>query len=247
MRLRHIALALIAAALFAAPAQAALLITIDKTAQRMTVEQDGLPMFDWPVSTGVRGHDTPSGEYKPFRMEKDHFSQEWDDAPMPHSIFFTQQGHAIHGTTHLKAIGTPASHGCVRLEPQNAATLYKLVRQEKMANTRVVLTGEAPAPPPAPPVSAAPPNKRTARADPNDDGFTAAPPAEPRRAPRYRGPEGAAFFDGRYYYDRRGRRIAEAAQPRDGRWVYGSDYYERAQRGEPPRRYQRDGYFPGWN
>jgi hypothetical protein len=245
--MRHrLLFALLAAGFFtAAPARAALLITIDKSAQRMTVQQDELPMFDWPVSTGVRGYDTPSGDYKPFRMEKDHFSQEWDDAPMPHSIFFTQQGHAIHGTTHLKAIGTPASHGCVRLEPQNAATLFKLVRQEKMANTRVVLTGEAPAPPP-PPVASAPAPRNSRTASRNDDAdFTGALPPPARRAQRQ--PDDAAFFDGRYYYDRRGRRIAEPP-PRDTRWVYGRDYYDRAQRGEPPPRLMRpNGFFPGWN
>jgi hypothetical protein len=77
-------------------------------------------------------------------MEADHFSREWDDAPMPHSIFFTQIGHAIHGSFDVKRLGRPASHGCVRLHPDNAAILFKLVRAEKMANTRVVLTGTIP-------------------------------------------------------------------------------------------------------
>ena len=103
------------------PASAKLLIDIDKSAQRMTVSQDGAQLYAWPVSTGQRGYDTPSGEFKPFRMEKTHFSREWDDAPMPNSIFFTTRGHAIHGTEHTRNIGRPASHGCVRLEPQNAA------------------------------------------------------------------------------------------------------------------------------
>lgn len=128
---------------FAAPARADLLITVDKAAQQMTVEKDGEALFVWPVSTGAAGYDTPAGSFKPFRMEKDHFSREWDDAPMPHSIFFTMKGHAIHGSTH-KSIGRPASHGCVRLEPKNAALLFDLVKQETMAKTRIVLTGEAP-------------------------------------------------------------------------------------------------------
>lgn len=132
------------AAAFAAPAHAELLITIDKSSQSMTVDVDGNTRYVWPVSTGTPGYDTPSGQFKPFRMEADHFSREWDDAPMPHSIFFTMQGHAIHGSNHIKAIGTPASHGCVRLEPGNAAVLFALVKQEKMANTRVVLSGETP-------------------------------------------------------------------------------------------------------
>ena len=125
-------------------ASAALLITIDKAAQRMIVSRDDKPLYDWPVSTGQRGYDTPAGVYKPFRMEKDHFSREWDEAPMPHSIFFTMDGHAIHGSFDVKKLGRPASHGCVRLSPQNAAILWKLVTEEKMANTRVVLTGIIP-------------------------------------------------------------------------------------------------------
>jgi hypothetical protein len=132
------------AAAFAAPARAELLITIDKSSQTMSVDVDGNTRYVWSVSTGAPGYDTPSGQFKPFRMEADHFSKEWDDAPMPHSIFFTMQGHAIHGSSHVKAIGTPASHGCVRLEPKNAAVLFDLVKQQKMANTRVVLTGETP-------------------------------------------------------------------------------------------------------
>ena len=126
------------------PARADILINIDKSAQQMTVTVDGEQRYVWPVSTGAPGYDTPSGEFKPFRMERDHFSREWDDAPMPHSIFFSQKGHAIHGSNHVRAIGTPASHGCVRLEPKNAAILFALVRQQKMANTRVVLNGETP-------------------------------------------------------------------------------------------------------
>ena len=151
MRRRSASLAVLIAAgalltLATAPARADLLITVDKTTQRMTVAKDGEALFVWPVSTGAAGHDTPSGTFKPFRMEKDHFSREWDDAPMPHSIFFTMRGHAIHGSTH-KSIGRPASHGCVRLEPKNAALLFDLVKQETMGKTRVVLTGEAPTAP----------------------------------------------------------------------------------------------------
>ena len=125
-------------------ARADILISIDKSAQQMVVTIDGDPRYVWPVSTGIRRYDTPAGTFKPFRMERDHFSREWDDAPMPNSIFFTQQGHAIHGSSHVKAIGTPASHGCVRLQPRNASILFALVKQQGMSNTRIVLTGEIP-------------------------------------------------------------------------------------------------------
>ena len=116
-------------------------ITINKVSQKMTVRVDGDTEYVWPVSTGARGYDTPSGQFRPFRMEKEHFSKEWDDAPMPNSIFFTGQGHAIHGSFHVKSLGRKASHGCVRLAPENAAVLYSLVQKAGMQNTTVVLRG----------------------------------------------------------------------------------------------------------
>jgi hypothetical protein len=126
-----------------APARASILISVDKSSQQMTVIVDGDPRYVWPVSTGRDSYDTPAGQYKPFRMEKDHFSREWDDAPMPYSIFFTQQGHAIHGTNH-KITGTPESHGCVRLSVTHAGILWGLVKQQGMANVRVELDGRIP-------------------------------------------------------------------------------------------------------
>jgi len=123
-------------------AYADLLIQIDKSSQRMTVTVNGEQLYVWPVSTGGEGYDTPSGTFKPFRMEADHFSDEYDSAPMPYSIFFTDTGIAVHGTYEVRNLGHAVSHGCVRLSVKNAATLWALVKQEKMANTRVVLTGE---------------------------------------------------------------------------------------------------------
>jgi lipoprotein-anchoring transpeptidase ErfK/SrfK len=132
----------------AAPARADLLIKVDKSTQQMTVSEDGQQLYVWPVSTGIARYDTPSGAYTPFRKEKEHFSKEWDDAPMPYSIFFTMKGHAIHGTNH-SSLGHPASHGCVRLSVQHAAILWDLVAKEKMAHTTVLLTGKIPGEAPA--------------------------------------------------------------------------------------------------
>jgi hypothetical protein len=138
------ALAVFAAvAALSAPACASILISVDKSAQQMIVTVDGDPRYIWPVSTGREGYDTPAGQYTPFRMEKDHFSREWDDAPMPYSIFFTKQGHAIHGTNH-KIDGSPESHGCVRLSVTHAAQLWALVKEQGMANVRVELDGRIP-------------------------------------------------------------------------------------------------------
>ena len=89
----------------------------------MTVSADGEPLYTWPVSTGIARYDTPAGAFTPFRKEKEHYSREWDDAPMPYSIFFTKKGHAIHGTYH-RSLGQPASHGCVRLAVKNASICW---------------------------------------------------------------------------------------------------------------------------
>jgi hypothetical protein len=141
------ALAVLAALVGLAPkAAAAVLITVDKAAQRMTVAVDGELRWTWPVSTGIASYDTPNGRYTTFRMEEDHYSKEWDDAPMPHSIFFSRIGHAIHGTNQTKKLGRPASHGCVRLAPENAAMLFALVQEQGLPNTRVVIDGDLPPP-----------------------------------------------------------------------------------------------------
>jgi hypothetical protein len=124
-------------------AQAKVAITIDKDNQQMTVAVDGVARYHWPVSSGIPSRETPSGSFRAFRMEEDHYSKEFDDAPMPHSIFFTKAGHAIHGTDSVSRLGTPASHGCVRLSRDNASTLYALVQQEGVLNTTVTLTGSA--------------------------------------------------------------------------------------------------------
>jgi hypothetical protein len=124
-------------------AQANVAITIDKNEQMMTVAVDGVERYHWPVSTGIPSRETPSGSFRTFRMEEDHYSKEFDDAPMPHSIFFTKIGHAIHGTDSEGRLGTPASHGCVRLSRANAAKLYALVQEQGVLNTTVTLTGSS--------------------------------------------------------------------------------------------------------
>jgi len=122
-------------------ARANILITVDKSAQQMTVQVDGATRWRWRVSTGAPGYDTPSGTFRAFRMEASHFSKQYDDAPMPHSIFFTKRGHAVHGYLDTRHLGLPVSHGCVRLDPQNAAKLYAMVQQDGVLNTTVVVTG----------------------------------------------------------------------------------------------------------
>jgi L,D-transpeptidase catalytic domain len=139
---------LLAAALaisFAASAQAAIAINIDKNTQRMTVAVDGETRYVWPVSTGRPGYETPNGSFKINRMDADHQSQEWDGAPMPYTMFFDLRGHAIHGFSDVKHLGMPVSHGCVRLLPANAATLFALVQSQGMSQVSVVVSGQIPA------------------------------------------------------------------------------------------------------
>jgi len=110
----------------------------------MTVFLDGIEKYDWPVSTGRAGYSTPSGTYTATSMNEIWYSKQWDNSPMPHSIFFMKDGHAIHGSYEVKNLGKPVSHGCVRISPENATTLYALVEENGLENTQVVLTGVTP-------------------------------------------------------------------------------------------------------
>ena len=112
----------------ASTANAYVVIRINQATQRMTVSVDGHLRYTWAVSTGKPGYATPNGSFRVFRTEKTYFSKEWDDAPMPYTMFFTPQGNAIHGTLATGDLGRPVSHGCVRLTTRNAATLFALVR-----------------------------------------------------------------------------------------------------------------------
>src|SRR3954447_26703537 len=142
--MRSFLVAVAALTLFASgAAQAKVAITVDKDSQQMTVAVDGVERYRWPVSSGLPSYETPNGSFRAFRMEEDHYSKEFDDAPMPHSIFFTKAGHAIHGTDSEGRLGNPASHGCVRLSKANASTLYALVQKEGVLNTSVTLTGSS--------------------------------------------------------------------------------------------------------
>src|SRR5580693_2972734 len=135
-------LAAVLAILFVSAAGAHVLINVDKSTQQMTVSVDGAPRYHFAVSTGRPGLGTPSGTFHPQRMEPTWFSKEYYNSPMPHAIFF-HGGFAIHGSYEISQLGGPASHGCIRLHPDDAATLYALVQQQGMAATTIVVSGEA--------------------------------------------------------------------------------------------------------
>ena len=127
---------LIAAMLFATPAAAETNITISKSHQLMQVDSD-YGSYQWRVSTARKGYYTPTGTFHPYSLQLMHYSKKYDNAPMPHSIFFSG-GYAIHATPHIGALGRPASHGCVRLHPANAATLYQIVKHDPNTTIRIV-------------------------------------------------------------------------------------------------------------
>lgn len=136
--LRRVLLAALFAGL-AFPAFAGQLqITVDISTQEMIVSDDGDTIYDFDVSTGRKGHSTPTGTFHPIRMNEMWHSSKYENAPMPWSIFF-HGGYAIHGTTDIRHLGHVASHGCVRLHPDNARKLFDLVKEYGMGNTRVVL------------------------------------------------------------------------------------------------------------
>jgi lipoprotein-anchoring transpeptidase ErfK/SrfK len=127
----------------ALPASAKVLISVDKRTQHMSVSVDGVSRYHFAVSTGRAGYGTPNGSYHPERLAASWFAKLYYNSPMPHSIFF-HGGYAIHGTYEIDRLGGPASHGCIRLLPSNAAALFDLVKSEGMAATTIVVSGTNP-------------------------------------------------------------------------------------------------------
>jgi lipoprotein-anchoring transpeptidase ErfK/SrfK len=122
------------------PPKPTLHVAIDLTSQKMTVTENGGASYKWTISSGRTGYLTPKGTFRPVWMSKMWYSRKYDYAPMPHAIFF-HGGAAIHGTDSVYALGRPASHGCVRLSPSNAAALYRMVTKHGKQKTQITVFG----------------------------------------------------------------------------------------------------------
>lgn len=122
------------------PLPPTLTASIDLTRQTMTVKVNGEARYSWPISSGVAAFATPTGNFHPQWTAKMWYSRKYDMAPMPHAVFING-GVAVHGTSHTKYLGSPASHGCIRLAPGNAATFYNLVQRHGLGRTRVSVHG----------------------------------------------------------------------------------------------------------
>jgi hypothetical protein len=149
-------------------ASATVRISIDLSTQRLTAARGGGETVVWKISSGRPGYETPTGHYSVMRMEPDHHSDEYDQAPMPYAIFFSPRGLAIHGSFE-RGLGNPRSHGCVRLSVSNAQQLFDWVQQQ---GATIEIVGETQA------------AGRVARAERADDDR----PARPRAVRRARRP-----------------------------------------------------------
>lgn len=139
MRLIALVIVSLAWALFGTfTASAAVEARIDVKTQKMQVLVDGVQTYEWRVSTARKGYVTPKGDYKPQDMYKKYYSHKYHNSPMPYAIFYNG-GYAVHGTNAVASLGKPASHGCVRLDTENAAKFYALVTEHGKANTRIVI------------------------------------------------------------------------------------------------------------
>jgi hypothetical protein len=144
MRGIAIVIGVVGGALLASGAEAAVVVMVDKSQQRMSVAVDGQERYQWAVSTGRPGFGTPNGVYHAEHLARTWFSRKYYNSPMPHSIFF-HGGFAIHGSYEIGRLGGPASHGCIRLHPSNAARLFALVENHGAAHTKIIVTGANPA------------------------------------------------------------------------------------------------------
>lgn len=123
------------------PPKITLNIDIDLAKQRMTLTEYGKTVGSWPISSGAEGYRSPTGTFRPVWSSKMWYSKQYDNAPMPHAVFFNG-GVAMHATQSVGRLGTPASHGCIRQSPANAATTYKLVAKHGNSHVKIVVHGK---------------------------------------------------------------------------------------------------------
>ena len=94
--------------------------------QRGFLYRDGQRIAVTTLSTGTPGHDTPAGVFPIMEKKKTHFSNRYNNAPMPWMQRLTRWGHALHAG---QVRAGPASHGCVRLPAEFARQLFSLTQR----------------------------------------------------------------------------------------------------------------------
>jgi lipoprotein-anchoring transpeptidase ErfK/SrfK len=157
----------------APPPEPTLTGRIDLAKQTLVVAENGKVKYSWPISSGAEEFPTPRGTFRPQWVAKMWYSRKYDNAPMPHSVFISG-GVAIHATSHVRSLGRPASHGCIRLAPGNAKTFYNLVQRHGLKSTRVSIFGKPKWYAPAV-ASRQPDRRRYAAAQDNGSWFNSSP------------------------------------------------------------------------
>lgn len=115
-----------------------LVAVINVSEQQMIVSRNGKEIYRWKTSTARRGYITPIGQFTPQRMHLMWYSRKYNNAPMPYAIFY-HKGYAVHGTSAVAKLGKPASHGCIRLQTENAKKFYYLVQDVGQKNTTIIV------------------------------------------------------------------------------------------------------------
>lgn len=122
-------------------------IYVSKGSQTLTLYRDGYNQGSWPVSTGISGFGTPDFDRHPNgRIYTRYTSTRYPEGDynglgnMPYAIFI-EGGFAIHGTPrgNWSRLGRPASHGCVRVHPEAAQYLNRLVRSYGTRHTWITV------------------------------------------------------------------------------------------------------------
>ena len=116
---------------------------VDVWDQLMRVYDNGKLIHTWKVSTARRSKVTPRGTCSAKALSRHHKSSLYNNAPMPHSILLRGGDYAIHGTNQIGKLGRPASVGCIKLHPSNAAILFKMTQNVATNNMRVVVKSQS--------------------------------------------------------------------------------------------------------
>ena len=116
---------------------ASLVAKVDLSSQRMQVFVEGKKKYSWSIASGKRGWRTPTGAYTPITSYRSKYVKRWN-MTLPYAVVLKSSGIAIHGSN--GPMGSPRSHGCIRLNVGNAAKFYKLVGRHGLWGTKVIVT-----------------------------------------------------------------------------------------------------------
>ena len=116
---------------------AGLVAKVDLSSQRMNVYVEGRKKYSWSIASGKRGWRTPTGAYTPITSYRKKYVKRWN-MTLPYAVVLKSSGIAVHGSN--GPMGSPRSHGCIRLSVANAAKFYKLVGRHGLWGTKVIIT-----------------------------------------------------------------------------------------------------------